>query len=160
MDGVRPFSTSMPVSSSMPVSPPMAAVVSVQEAQPNEGLDLEASPVEVSVQEAQPNERLDLEASPVYNPLVVGVDAEPDRESVDACSRIGLTMCGGFCLFLSGSVIVCASIFMSKKLISHTLGVAALKFAIGPCLIGDGVLLYRYRDKVKDTIGSWLEDYC
>ena len=154
MDGVRPFSTSMPV------SPPMATVVSVQEAQPNEGLDLEASPVEVSVQEAQPNEGLDLEASPVDNPLVVGVDAEPDRESVDARSRIGLTMCGGFCLFLSVSVTVCASIFLSKKLVSHTLGVAALKSAIVPCLIGDGLLLYSYRDKVKDTIGSCLEDCC
>tara|TARA_B100000427_G_scaffold311746_1_gene302651 strand:- start:68 stop:442 length:375 start_codon:yes stop_codon:yes gene_type:complete len=124
----------------MPVSPPIAEVVSVQEAQPNEGLDLEASPV--------------------VDPVVVVVDAEPDRESVDARSRIGLTMCGGFCLFLSGSVIVCASIFMSKKLVSHTLGVAALKFAIGPCLIGDGLLLYRYRDKVKDTIASYLEDWC
>ena len=68
-------------------------------------------------------------------------------------------MCGGFCLFLSGSVIVCASIFMSKKLVSHTLGVAALKFAIGPCLIGEGLLLYRYKDKVKDTIVSVL-DWC
>ncbi|MAQ63949.1 MAG: hypothetical protein CL503_01450 [Actinobacteria bacterium] len=66
-------------------------------------------------------------------------------------------MCASFCLFLSGSVTVCASIFLSEKLVSHTLGVAALKFAIGPCLIGDGVLLYRDRDKVKDTIGSCLD---
>ena len=43
MNGVRSSSISMPV------SPPIAEVVSVQEAQPNEGLDLEASPVVVSV---------------------------------------------------------------------------------------------------------------
>ena len=122
----------------MPVFPPMAVVVSVS-------------------QEAQPNEGLDLEATPVDDLFVLGVDAEPDRESVDDRSRIGLTMCAAFCLFLSGSVTVCASIFLSEKLVSHTLGVAALKFAIGPCLIGDGVLLYRDRDKVKDTIGSCLD---
>ena len=130
MNGARAFLISMPV------FPPIAEVVSVQEAQPNE---------------------LDLEATPVDDLFVLGVDAEPDRESVDDRSRIGLTMCAAFCLFLSGSVIVCASIFLSEKLVSHTLGVAALKFAIGPCLIGDGVLLYRDRDKVKDTIGSCLD---
>ncbi len=35
--------------------------------------------------------------------------------------------------------------------------VGSLKFAIGACLIGEGLLLYRYRDKVKDTIGFVLD---
>ncbi len=65
MNGVSPPSISMPV------FPPIAEVVSVQEAQPNE---------------------LDLEATPVDDLFVLGVDAESDRESVDDRSRIGLTM--------------------------------------------------------------------